>query len=135
MLARVLFLLAAADGLLAGGWVLLRPNDLFTFLQTKPREPLLVLLLGLLALAHAVICALIAWKPCAWGALVLLPLAERFLGMGLWLWYLASGQPEGPPIAPVFWLAVHDAVWIPAFTCFLLVWSRWPRSRVVRSGS
>ena len=135
MLARVLFLLAAADGLLAGSWIVLRPNDLFTFLHTKPREPLLVLLLGLLALAHAGVCALIAWKPHSWGALVLLPLAERFLGTSLWLWYLASGKPEEPSVAPILWLAVHDAVWLPAFACFLLVWSRWPRSPVFPSGS
>lgn len=138
-LARVLFLLAAGDALVSGVLAVLRPGDLFAFVHAGPGEPskdflLLVPLLGLLALAQAGVCLVIAWRPREFGSLVLLPLTAHWLGMSVWLWYLAAGTPQGPWMTSVVGLAVHDAVWVPAFAWFLLVWSRWPRCLMARPG-
>src|SRR6266571_4300017 len=83
-LFQVVLLLAALDSLAYGLWACFWPNDLFTRLDLPPRDPikwkllgvgletadhiLLWRCLGVFFLAHAVILALVAWRPRAWGS-------------------------------------------------------------------
>jgi hypothetical protein len=133
---RFLLLLAAVDTLAVGFWAVLRPADLFGFLQMAlpppdvlpPDRPLLWRMLGVLALAHAGFLAILVWRPEPCGPLVLVPLIGRAAQAGLWLWVCGTDRLQWPsPVRPLA-LAAHDAVWLPLLAAFLFAWWRWRRS-------
>ena len=117
-----LILLAALDSVVAGGWAVARPADLFTLFQQPPNGDGLLLcrLLGVLYLCHALFLVLVARRPATFGGMVLVPLLGRLGLCGVWLWLLASGRMPTASNALLALLA-HDAVWPPVFAGFL--WS------------
>ncbi len=119
---RGLILLAALDSAVVGVWAVARPADLFTLFQQPPNDDCLLLghLLGVLYVCHALFLVLAAWRPAAFGSLVLVPLLGRLGLFGVWLWLLASGRMPTASNALLALLA-HDAVWLPVFAGFL--WS------------
>jgi hypothetical protein len=130
---RLLLLLAALDSLALGLWAVLRPQDLFALLLMPLSDAahdrlLLWRALGLLALAHAGLLAILVWRPEMDGPLVLVPLIGRALGAGLWLWVARAERLDLPSLTRPLLLAAHDAVWLPVFAGFLLIWCRWRRA-------
>ena len=114
-----LLVVAALDSAAAGGWAVLRPEDLFSLLQYPPSgdRVLLCRALGLLFLTHAPCLLLAAFRP-GFAGLTLYPLAGRLLSSGVWLWLLGSGRmPAAGGVLTV--LLVHDAVWPPLLAAFL----------------
>jgi hypothetical protein len=136
-LFRVLLVLACVDSLAYGIWAVFWPDDLFRRLELPARGPitwkllgigletadhiLLWRVLGALILAQALILALVAWRPSAWGGLVMMALIGRLLPLGMWLWLLGTERVE-LRAAPLRCLAVHDGVWVLVFTAYLILW-------------
>jgi hypothetical protein len=121
-LFRALFVLAAGDSFLGGLWAVVRPGDLFAFLQTPaPREVILWQVLGGLALVHGVVLLILVRQPEAYAPLVLVPLLGRLLEAGIWLWLLHLDRLR-LPAGPLRLLLGHAAFWPPVFAGFLLAW-------------
>lgn len=121
---RGVLLLAALDRLLFAAWALVRPGDLFGLLQLPPpRDAFLWPALGFLALGNVACLVLAARRWREWGGLVLVPLIGQFLEAGLWLWLLGTDRLVLPS-RPLLILFAHDAVWLPVFAAFLVVWRR-----------
>jgi hypothetical protein len=127
-LYRVLFALATVDSLVIGLWAVARPADLLGFLNVPDLTAaanhdrlLLWRVLGLLGLCHALFLGIVVWRLEEAATLVLVPLVGRLLGVAVWLWALASERSRLPQ-TPLLLLALHDALWTPAFFWFLVAW-------------
>ena len=136
-LFRVLLVLASVDSLAYGMWAVCWPDDLYRRLDLPARDPIAWKLLGMgletadhillwrvmgaLFLAQALFLALAAWRPNAWGGLVMMALIGRVLPLGMWLWLLGTERVE-MPAAPLRCLAVHDGMWVLVFFAFLMLW-------------
>src|SRR5712692_3010478 len=136
-LVRVLLVLAWVDSLAYGIWAVCWPDDLFRRLDSPVRDPIAWKLLGIgletadhillwrvfgtLIVAQALILALVALRPNAWGGLVATVLIGRLLPLGMWLWLLGTERVD-LRAAPLQCLAVHDGVWVLVFTVFLILW-------------
>jgi hypothetical protein len=118
-----LLLLAALDSLATGGVALLRPGDLFFWLQLPATTDRMLLcrVLGALMLTHVPCLTPAALRPVSWSGLIYVPLLGRALLAAIWLWLLNADRvhPSRPALS---WLLVHDAVWLPIFAAFL-VWA------------
>ena len=119
-LLRALLLLPALDSLAAGAWAAVHPEGLFAWLQLGPTDDgrLLCRILGLLLLTHVLCLAVAAWRPAAWGGLVIVPLLSRLLLAGLWLWLLYADRVHAAPQA-LRLLLLDAVVWLPLFGAFL----------------
>lgn len=119
-----LLLLTALDSAALGLWAVVRPDDLFAWLElTPPRDVVLWRALGTLAVAHALIlCMLVVW-PEGFGPLVLVPLIGRALSLGGWLFLLGTDRVR-PATTPLGVLAVNDAVALAVLVAFLVAWYR-----------
>jgi hypothetical protein len=115
---RLVLLAAGLDAVLAGGWAVFRPDDLFAALNLAPTPDRLLTAraLGGLVLTHAPFLGFAAARPERWGGLALVALAGRALTSGMWLWLLGA-RPGEAPAAP--WLLAHDAAWLPLLAAFL----------------
>jgi hypothetical protein len=124
-LLRLLLILAALDSLGAGAWAVLRPADLFAWLQLPPTRDglLLTRALGALTLAHVPCLTLAALRPRNWAGLVAVPLLGRALLCGVWLWLLNADRVH-PSAAALHGLLIHDAAWLPVLVAFLVVTAR-----------
>jgi hypothetical protein len=128
-----LLVLSAGDALLSGGWLLLRPEDLFAWLQVPTSmDVILWRLLGLLNLGHGACLILAAYWPEIWAGLTLAPLVGRLLQIGVWLWVLHSEQAAASGIA-LGWLIAHDALWLPLWLGFLIAFTH-QRAPLARRG-
>jgi hypothetical protein len=137
-LFKVVLAVASLDSVTYGLWAVCWPDDLFNRLDLAARDPvkwkllgvaletadhiLLWRVLGVLFLSQALILAIAAWKPSAYGALVLSALIGRALSLGMWLWLLGTERVQ-LRAAPLYGLAVHDGVWALMFTVFLTMWT------------
>ena len=122
LLYRVLFVLAALDSFAWGCWAVLRPADLFAWLQTSmPRDVVLWQLLGLLTIIQGAFLVAVAARPESLGPLVLVPLVGRLLAAGTWLWLLGTDRVH-LPAATLLVLLIHDGLWVPLFAWFFFAW-------------
>jgi hypothetical protein len=128
---RLALLAAALDLLTLGLWAVTSPWSLFDFLHMHlstnipPDRLQLWWALGFVALAHAGVLAMLAWRPEAYGPLALVPLIGRAIQVGLWFWVWGTVRLRWPLLDSPLQLAAHDAVWLPVLAGFLLVWWRW----------
>jgi hypothetical protein len=140
LLWRTLFLLAAADCCVWAVGTRFWPGQFFALLHApdvpegQPQDRLVLLqVLGLLALAHALVLVILSCWPEELGPLALVPLTGRLIGAAVWLWLLGSDRFDVPDKAtPLLGLIVHEAVWVPGFVWFLFAWRRWRRQAAVR---
>ena len=126
---RALFVLAALDSFGWGSWAVLRPADLFAWLQTSPpHDVLLWQVLGLLTIMQGAFLVAAGTWPESMGPLVLVPLAGRLLAAGTWLWLLGTDRVH-LPAARLTILAVRDGLWALLFAWFFFVWWRFTSRR------
>ena len=145
-LFQVVLAVASMDSVAYGLWAIVWPHDLFNRLDLEARDPvnwklfgvgletadhiLLWRALGVLFLSQALILAIAAWRPSAYGALVTSALIGRLLPLGMWFWLIGTERVQ-LRAAPLYFLAIHDGVWIVVFGVFLAMWTfRKPASTV-----
>jgi hypothetical protein len=135
LLLRIVLGLAAVDSAVVGLWALLRPEDVFRWVQLPevsggvPGDRLsLWSLLGVIALVYSLFLGILIWQPARTGPLALAPLLGRLIGCGFWLFVLGSDRVELAD-GPCLLLAAHDAFWALMMAGFLMVWWRAWRAR------
>lgn len=133
LVVRIMLSLAALDSVAIGLWAFLRPGDVFSWLRLpvvsweRPQDRLqLGAGLGLLGLAYALYLVILIWRPDRHGPLAIVPFFGRLIGVGMWLFVLASDRVEIAS-GPALLLAAHDGFWALVLAGFLTWWWRTAR--------